>query len=582
MRWIKSIAVLMVVFILLVTMDSTILNSAGEVDNDDNSIVDEEVFPHNEVVDVHIKIDEEVYNNMNENAMAEEIVMADIIYNGYSIDNVGIRPKGNSSLKSVANSESIRYSFKVDLDYYIDEQSLFGITKLNFNNLFSDSTMMAEYIGYDMLAELDADASRATYMALHINGEYFGLYLCVEQVNETFLLDHFGNANGKLYKPDVGAGSDLKYISDDSGDYSGMVPENLSSYSNKDLIELMKVIEEGGDLESVLNVDSFLKYLAMSAITVHMDSYQSGMFHNYYLYNNNGIFEWITWDLNMIFNTFPRSGLSDEEATQFLIDEPVIGAMENYPLINAIFKNEDYVERYHNYINVLVNGYLSEDNITDRILSTYEMIKDYVNVDPTAFFTYEEFETALFEDTNKQFSLLNFISRRNENIEKQLSGEIESTNSGLGNSGTARGMGLPSMEEKADRPNVDGNAPKMNDNAPKMNDKRGVKGNQNKDRAGMMEGLPPGINIEDLPEELQAYIERGVMPPMEKMEEFMDELPEEMVRAIMKQMPGGMAPIGEGQQGMQDIDTSQLTTNLIILLLGIVGTLGFTYYLRKH
>ncbi|MCG8549551.1 MAG: CotH kinase family protein, partial [Desulfobacterales bacterium] len=210
---------------------------------DNVSKVDEVVFPHDEVVDVFIDIDEEDYNYMLDNAMAEEIVMADITYNGYSFSNVGIRPKGNSSLSSVAKSESDRYSFKVDLDYYIGDQSFYGVTKLNLNNLFSDPTMMAEYLGYEMLDELDADASRTTYVALYINNEYKGLYLAVEQVNETFLKEHFGNANGELYKPDMGVGSDLEYISDDGLDYTGLVPENYSSYDNEAIVELIKGIE---------------------------------------------------------------------------------------------------------------------------------------------------------------------------------------------------------------------------------------------------------------------------------------------------------------------------------------------------
>lgn len=566
MRWIKMVAVLMGVFILLIAIDSVTMESASQVNNDNKSIVDEVVFPHDQVVDVFITIDEDTYTNMNENAMSEEIVMADIIYNGYSFNSVGIRTKGNSSLRFVANSESIRYSFKVDLDYYIGDQSLFGVSKLNINNLYGDATMISEYLGYEMMAELDADASRTTYVALYINGEYFGIYLSVEQVNETFLKEHYGNANGELYKPDMGIGSDLKYISDNSDDYMGMVPENLSNYSNKDLIELMKVIEDDGDLESVLNVDSFLKYLAMSTVTIHLDTYQSGMFHNYYLYNNNGIFEWITWDLNSIYNKFPMTGLTDEEATKFLIDEPVIGEMEKYPLIKAIFKNDEYVKRYHDYINVLINGYLAEENVENKVLSIYEMIKDYVKTDPTAFFTYEQFEEALFVDTDTHLSLLNFITKRNDNIEKQLEGTIVSTNNGLGNNGASGKGGMPPMGMEGTN-----GQPKRGDDSqvPPMDNQDGIanrKGNEG--RQGMIGGLPPGMTMEDLPEEIRSYMERGEMPSMDKM------------RELMKDMPEGMFPMGMQPQAIP-INMERLIPNLVLLLIGIIGIVGFTHYLRK-
>lgn len=488
MKWIKSFAaILLVISILVILQFASIDSSASMIE--DNNIIDSVIFPHDEVIDVNIIIDEDVYEDMINNAISEEIVMADITYNGCTFSDIGIRPKGNSSLRDVYNSDSDRYSFKVDFNYYIENQDFYGITKINLNNIFSDPSMMAEYLGYEMLNELDAVSSRTTYVALSINGEYFGLYLAVEQVNESFITENYGNCIGELYKPDMGIGSNLEYISDEGMDYTGLYPENINNYDNKKIVELIKTIEDGGDLDSVLNVDSFLKYLAMSTMTVHLDSYQGGMYHNYYLYNNEGIFEWITWDLNMAFNGFPRSGLSDDEATQFLIDEPVMGAMENYPLIQAIFENEEYVEKYHDYLEILCEGYLEEDNIKEKVLNTYEMINNYVQTDPTAFYTYEEFEKALFEDDGEQISLLSFIEKRVDNVNKQLSGEIKSTNNGEGNIGTSN------MGGKGQRPEgVQGQMPEgMEGQMP-----GGMKGQ----RPNNMQGQPPEMMEDKMPEDM--------------------------------------------------------------------------------
>lgn len=560
MKWIKIVCIFLCVILLLLSIDGGIAQSINLMNEESGSTIDKVIFPHDEVVDVYIDIEEEVYNNMLDNAMAEEIVIADITYNGYSFSNVGIRPKGNSSLKSVANSDSDRYSLKVDLDYYIDDQNLYGVTKLNLNNLFSDPTMMAEYLGYEMLNELEADASRTTYVALYINGEYKGLYLSVEQVDEAFLKEHYGNANGELYKPEMGIGSDLEYISDNGLDYTGLIPKNTSAYDNEAITELIKNIEEGGDLESILAIDSFLKYLAMSTVTIHLDTYQSGMFHNYYLYNNNGVFEWISWDLNMIFNGFPRSRLSDEEATKFLIDEPVMGAMENYPLVEAIFENEEYVQRYHDYIEILLDSYLLDTKFTDRVMTTYEMIKDYVEIDPTSFYTYNQFEEALFQDTDQSLSLLSFVSQRSENIKEQLQDTILSTNSGQGNTGTGSrgmreggGMGPPPQGEK-------------------------------ENQRGDMGGLPPGINIEDIPEELRPYFENGEMPPKDKIMEFKDELPEGLMPSGGS-FPGkerlGQQANGRNEDKEQQTNTQNSLRNIGLLTVMSLGMIGFTYHLKK-
>ncbi|MEK6263648.1 MAG: CotH kinase family protein, partial [Clostridium sp.] len=271
--------------------------------------------------------------------------------------------------------------------------------------------------------------------------------------NDSFLTDNYGDDSGELYKPDMGVGSDLAYISDDGMDYTGMFPENMDEYDNEALVELIKAIEDGSDLDSIFNVDSFLKYLAVSTMTLHSDSYQGAMYHNYYLYNNDGVFEWISWDLNMIFNGFDGSGLTDLEATEYLIDEPVTGEMSKYPLIEAIFKNEEYVETYHEYLKTLSDGYLEEDNLNEKISSVHGMIKDYVETDPTAFYSYEEFEKALFTEEGNNLSLLSFAQNRVANVAQQLSGDISSTNNGEGNSGSGGGGGMgqkpDGMEEDA-------------------------------------------------------------------------------------------------------------------------------------
>jgi spore coat protein CotH len=459
MKWIKSLVVVILVILVAIavkfdlfsnnslskssTEDKTSTNETSSTKEIESPTIDEDasaesvIFPHDKVVDVNIEIDEDVYKEMNSNATNEEYVMANITYNGYTFNNIAIRPKGNSSLSSVVRMDSDRYSFKIDFNYYEDDQEFLGVTKINLNNIYKDPSMMSEYLGYEMLDDLDAVASRTNYVSLSINEEYFGLYLAVEEVNNLFLDNNYGNHSGEVYKPEQGIGSDLEYISDDGMDYTGMVPDDMDDYDNEDLVKLIKAINEGGDLESILNVDSYLKYLAVSTMTINYDSYQGGMFHNYYLYNNNGVFEWIAWDLNEIFNGFSKSGGSDEEAIQHFIDEPVSGAMSKYPLVEAIFQNEEYVEKYHEYLEILCEGYLSEDNINQKVQSTYDMIKGYVETDPTAFYSYQDFETALYEDQGTSLSLISFIQKRVDNVKQQLSGEIPSTNNGEGNAGSS-------------------------------------------------------------------------------------------------------------------------------------------------
>ncbi|MDO7203576.1 CotH kinase family protein [Paraclostridium bifermentans] len=42
----------------------------------------------------------------------------------------------------------------------------------------------------------------------------------------------------------------------------------------------------------------------MNTFLVNLDSYSGGMYHNYYLYEKDGVSEILPWDLNMSFGGF--------------------------------------------------------------------------------------------------------------------------------------------------------------------------------------------------------------------------------------------------------------------------------------
>ena len=60
-------------------------------------------------------------------------------------------------------------------------------------------------------------STRVAHTEFYINGEYKGLYINVEHINDDFLKLRFGNDQGNLYK--CGWPADLHYISDNPNDY---------------------------------------------------------------------------------------------------------------------------------------------------------------------------------------------------------------------------------------------------------------------------------------------------------------------------------------------------------------------------
>lgn len=182
------------------------------------------LFDTDKVLDVNIRIDEDDWQTMLDNAINEEYVSCDVEIGGKTFTNVGIRPKGNTSLSSiVSDPDSDRYSFKLEFDKYVEGQTCFGLDKLVLNNNYTDATNMKEAIVYDMYRFLGADASLYNYANLSVNGEYFGIYLALEAVEESFMLRNYGAANGALYKPEgmeMGGGK-----GGDDGNRGGNLPD---------------------------------------------------------------------------------------------------------------------------------------------------------------------------------------------------------------------------------------------------------------------------------------------------------------------------------------------------------------------
>ena len=151
------------------------------------------LFDTSSILSVNIQMDEADWNDMLENATAETYYQCNVEVNGTMFYQVGIRPKGNTSLSAIANDDTTdRYSFKLEFDHYVDGQTCFGLDKLILNNNYADATNLKEALIYDMYQYLGADASLYNYAKISVNGEYWGVYLALEGVEDSFQLRNYG------------------------------------------------------------------------------------------------------------------------------------------------------------------------------------------------------------------------------------------------------------------------------------------------------------------------------------------------------------------------------------------------------
>lgn len=349
-----------------------------------------DIFEKDNVIDIKIEIDDADLSDILDHPTNEEYHSADITIDGITLENVGIRTKGNMTLSSVARSDSDRYSYRIKFNKYVKGQKLLGLDELCLNSGYSDRSYMREYLHYEILEQLGMDVPERAYCNVYINGDFAGFYLAIEGLDDSFLERSFGEdyEDGNFYKMDEG--STLQYEENEIYSYV-----DFKNGTDDDLTEFKKFVKalndvptgEKGDIEDFLDVDSALKYIASNTVLCNYDSYNGNKHHNFYLYETpDGVFTVVPWDFNMSFG-----GFNGTNATVG-IDTPVVsGSIDSLPLINKLLSVDEYKEKYYGYIKEIMDIL---GDFEERVAELKEIISPYVKNDTTAFYTYEEFDKA--------------------------------------------------------------------------------------------------------------------------------------------------------------------------------------------
>ncbi|MBI5547560.1 MAG: CotH kinase family protein [Deltaproteobacteria bacterium] len=393
-------------------------------------------FITDRVLEVRVELEPAAWAQMMASPEEEAYQHANLVFDGTRLENIAVRTKGNSSLGSVKRMGSHRFSFKLDLDEYVDGQELMGVDKLVFDNGFKDPTLLREALAYEIARSFGLEAPRTAFVDLWMAGEHLGLYTLVEVVGKEFLERSFADDGGDLYKLEPQAGF-LGWMGTTIAGYSGLeVERNEDTTDHAAFLRLVEVLHSGAadQYDGVLDVQAVLRYLAFDSALVNLDSYL-GMGHNYYLYEQADRFSVIPWDLNEAFGNF-TCGCSREGLIGLYIDEPTCGATSGYPLLQRLFAVPANLERYHGYLQELVDGPLQETRFGATVDALADLVRPYVLADTTKFFSNEDFERGLSQDVGSSvIGLRAFASERGAAIRAQMEGRSPATNGGRGSCG---------------------------------------------------------------------------------------------------------------------------------------------------
>lgn len=456
-----------------------LLAAAGRVTPEEQEILlgqkmeyEENFFDNSMVHTIDIQVSEEDWAHMKAEAMSKECIGGTVVIDGQTMYNVGVRPKGNSTLFFNAAKGWDRVSLVLEFDAFQESQRFQGLDCLAlYNNLF-DATTMKSWLSYEMMRSMDVNTPLCSFAALHLNGEFIGMYSASEMFTESFAVRNFGYDYGNIYKPehmdigpimtgelrntkinfsaftakseDGGSGFTIDSILTSSNDAVRLAYLGESLYDYEDIwrntsfpigvsdkerfVEAIRRINEKDRAEEVVDMDQLARYFAVNTFVLNSDCYTTGMAHNYGIYEKDGVVTMLPWDYDVgLGNIAKEFGITS--ATEFInqpIDEPVMGTtMEERPMLQLLMESEAGKALYYEYLDQLTAMWIESGMLEEQVTAMEALVRPWVEKEQTELQIYslEEHDQALE-------SMLKFAAYRGESVRGQLEGTIPKTAAG--------------------------------------------------------------------------------------------------------------------------------------------------------
>ena len=290
------------------------------------------------------------------------------------IEDVAIRPRGNTSRSAV------KKSWKLKFNEFVPGREVFGIEKLNLNGHQNDPSVVRGKLAWDIFNRFGVPSPRASMARLVINdgSDVDDVFVNVEQIDDEFLAAWYGDDTGNLYQCTYkGERADLRYVPPgDAAAYANLGDptyelENDSGMNqHQDLADFIAFIENASDAQFAdeiatrFSVDTFLRSMAVDCVNGNWDNSWYGA-NNYFLYvhHDTGRFEYIPYDLDNSYGidffstdwaTRPASSFGDggfgwDFGSSF-------GGGAEPPLIRRIMEIDAYHDQYLRYVRELVGA----------------------------------------------------------------------------------------------------------------------------------------------------------------------------------------------------------------------------------
>ncbi len=370
-------------------------------------------FPYDSWFD-SLQLDYTLNLTDDDDTLADREFLCNMVFDGIPLDSIGMRQRGNFSNFSapLTSSNGLKKPFKLEFNAFKD-QEFDGLKRLNLNNGTDDPSFVREVLMYKLIRDHGLPACRTAYAKLYVNDVYWGLYSLIENVDKTFLKDHYGSTgnDGNLYKTDRNAGVSLKWLGTDPKAYNDqglLLKTNETENDWTRFLNFVYTINYTGNgqieaaLDSIFDVESYLDILAVEVLCYSWDSYWGGG-NNFYMYEHpDGKIRWIPWDFNESFTT--KSGILGfflpRQSDIFLSTR-----FDQRPLLKAIFSVRRWQDLYIEKVCDLATNQFWSPLISPQLRKWQSLIRPALAVDTNALGSMASFDASLTEDMDNAYNM---------------------------------------------------------------------------------------------------------------------------------------------------------------------------------
>lgn len=355
----------------------------------------------------------------------------DVTFGADKLPGVGVRFRGYGALTAVEKQElPAKFPLKINFNKY-GAPRYHHVDKVNLATNRDDLSLMRDRLTARLLQSFGVHAPRASYGTVRIDETDVGLYTLVQQVDKRYLHERFGAQagadGGTLYKcipgGDKGNICDLTWRGDKKSDYlvqscpdgypeCGLVlkthEDDPLQNDYKDLIALLDLLNHtpAADIEAALlakvEVDAFLRFMAVNAALRNQDSMAYGKPNNYFLYRRPDTGRWmlLPYDFDMSYGGPNFADVVTEPL-------PVTDAFDNCMLSKRVMEVPAFHAKFLSYVKEVAQVWMHPDKQAGWVAEFDALLRPRIAADP--LYTLESYDAAVGEGPS---GLLGFVAKR--------------------------------------------------------------------------------------------------------------------------------------------------------------------------